>query len=321
MAKFVLSLIFLLASVALASAETHAFYSAAFNSFNDYPTSAATMKDDLLMLRNPADSALILLSERPCPREQFRYMARFANVKAKKHGVTPASCGIVFCYADARNYLLLEMAPFHSHPFYEMLDKRTLKVSLSQVADGEKRLLEAREVATDVDLYDGLNALCVEVDKGTVNVKVGDKNLHHLFTAEIPASTTGTKVGLLLSPTAEMALERTVLSYSAAEKSVVTTQWTREALDAHFAASANPFEGYWEYLDRDMDDALARIGGKYRIALVDNGNGFDVIYIAGAQVKKSEWKEGMLKARFTKTIFTDNYTATWTDATFRPLTD
>ena len=99
------------------------------------------------------------------------------------------------------------------------------------------------------------------------------------------------------------------------------TAWTKDKLNAPFAKSKNPLEGYWEYLDRDMDDGIARLGGKYKIALVATDDGFDIIYVSGAQVGKSEWHEGMLKGRLTKTIFNDNYKAFWIDSTFRPIDD
>ena len=85
--------------------------------------------------------------------------------------------------------------------------------------------------------------------------------------------------------------------------------------------SADPVEGYWQYLDRDMDDEWLRLGGRYTIATVQAGNGYDIIYIDGAKVKKSLWQPGMLKGHITKTIFTGNYDLFWIDATMEPIDD
>ena len=93
------------------------------------------------------------------------------------------------------------------------------------------------------------------------------------------------------------------------------------ALDAHFAASTDPLEGYWQYLDRDMDDNILRLGGRYVVALVQAGDGYDIIYVNGAQVKRQQWTTGLWKGHLKKTAFIDNYTATWVDATFLPITD
>ena len=99
------------------------------------------------------------------------------------------------------------------------------------------------------------------------------------------------------------------------------TEWTREALDEYFAQSADPVEGYWQYLDRDMDDEWLRLGGRYTLATVQSVNGYEIIYIDGAKVKKSLWNLGMLKGHIFKTIFTGNYDLFWIDATMEPIDD
>ena len=48
-------------------------------------------------------------------------------------------------------------------------------------------------------------------------------------------------------------------------------------------------------------------------------DGYDLIYVQGAEVKKSLWQPGMLKGHITKTVFTDNYDAMWIDATMEPF--
>ncbi|MGM9868085.1 MAG: hypothetical protein ACI30R_00470 [Sodaliphilus sp.] len=276
--------------------------------------------DNGMLLSNKSDSALVMLSNREPQGDAFKLMVRFSNCHAKKDGHTPAPCGLVFGYQNAGNYFLLEMAPVNSHPFDEMRDQRTLHTALYQVENHTRRLIQELSVSEGVNLFNELNALCVEVKQRSVNVSLGDKRLNHLFNAELPAVATGA-IGVFVAPKGEMLVERTMLSLPNDPTTKFQTQWTKASLDAYFKTAKNPFEGYWQYLDRDMDDAIARIGGKYTIALVSNDKGFDIIHIAGAQVHKSQWQEGMLKAHLTSTIFTDHYNATWIDATFRTITD
>ena len=306
---------------ASASAETTAHYCTIHNSFSDFSLSdKAKMQDNGLLLTNKSDTAFVMLSNRKPNGNQFKFLVRFSNCHAKKDGHSPAPCGLVFGYQDAGNYFLLEMAPANSHPFDEMRDQRMLKTALYQVKNHTRRLIKEQSESEGVDLFNALNALCVEVNQSAVHVSIGDKHLNHLFNANLPCSPDGC-IGLFVAPKGEMLVERTMLSLPNDPTTKVTTQWTKASLDAYFKTSKNPFEGYWQYLDRDMDDAIARIGGKYTIALVSNGKGFDVIHISGAQVNKSLWQEGMLKARLTSTIFTDHYNASWIDATFRPIID
>ena len=68
-----------------------------------------------------------------------------------------------------------------------------------------------------------------------------------------------------------------------------------------------------------MHDDWLRLGGRYTLAVVRADDGYDLIYIDGAQVKKTMWQTGMLKGHMTKTIFSGNYDLTWIDATMEPI--
>ena len=102
---------------------------------------------------------------------------------------------------------------------------------------------------------------------------------------------------------AKVELERSVLSFQQSSNVNVETAWTVDSLNRHFEASKDPFEGYWVYLDREMEDKWLRLGGRYTIALVKTTAGYDVIYVDGAQVKKSNWHSGLLKGRLKNTTF------------------
>ena len=58
--------------------------------------------------------------------------------------------------------------------------------------------------------------------------------------------------------------------------------WTEDNLDKYLLGSRDPVEGYWCYLDRANNKAMAIPGGYYRLAIVNNGNGYDIIYLDGA---------------------------------------
>lgn len=302
------------------SSETLWYYNASFNFFQDYG-SQCDFDSQYLYLDNFDDEEKIILSNRAIDEDNFKFMARFSNQKAKGVSQTTPTCGLVLFYADKANYYSIEMSPFNTAPHDDMCDERLLKVSLNKVENGDKTILSSTDVHKDVNLYDGLNTLCADLREGVLSVSVGDKRLSHVFTFGPITQRFGQSMGLIVGPRGKMNVERTLLSFEKSEKEMVVTEWDKQKLDEHFKISKNPFEGYWEYLDRDMDDNIARIGGKYTLALVEATDGFNVIYISGAQVGKSEWKEGMLKGKLYKTIFTDNYKACWTDATFRVLDD
>ena len=68
-----------------------------------------------------------------------------------------------------------------------------------------------------------------------------------------------------------------------------------------------------------MQDEWLRLGGRYTLAIVRADKGYDIIYMGGAQVKKTMWQAGMLKGHLTRTVFSGNYDATWIDATMEPI--
>ena len=95
---------------------------------------------------------------------------------------------------------------------------------------------------------------------------------------------------------------------------------TEHYIPDHHAAENIIIIGYVKnILDRDMEDTWLKLGGRYTIALVETDNGYDVIYVDGAQVKKSQWITGMKKAEMNKTIFTDNFNGKWFDSTLEAI--
>lgn len=313
----------LLACLAYVSgfSETEWFYNVASNSFQDYDKVNAQLSDKSLILRNVRDTTLLLLANRTANDAQYRFLVRFSFPDAKKNGRSSVPCGVVFRYKSPADYYTLELCAYNTSPFDDVTDERLVKLSLYKVNGSDKILIKQKDFSSGFNLYDGLNTICIDDQQNSVNVTGGDKELNQLFIVDLPTESQHLPMGLMVEPGGVMQVERTLLSYEKKETVVVQTKWTKALLDAHFAQSKNPFEGYWEYLDRDMDDDIARIGGKYLLALVENENGFDIVYVSGAQVRKGEWIEGMLKGRLIKTIFTDNYKALWIDSTFRPMDD
>lgn len=101
------------------------------------------------------------------------------------------------------------------------------------------------------------------------------------------------------------------------------TDWTEETLRAHIKASQNPVEGIYEYLDRSNDPHYARLGGRYLIAVVSDGNsGYDIIYIDGAKTNGVSWSSGMLKGHLEPVkMLVDQFYLVWYDALGEKMTD
>lgn len=84
-----------------------------------------------------------------------------------------------------------------------------------------------------------------------------------------------------------------------------------DSLLGYIAASNDPMESVWEYLDRDINPSEARLGGKYIFATVLAPDGYDIVYIDGAEKTSGDWKSLDIKGKLTNTAFDGHYDLTW----------
>ena len=263
----------------------------------------------------------------------YRYQLRLANLNNKqgktmsiknpmtgsKTTVTSPQWGLVFNRDEEGNYCAVVMSCDNSAPYDDITDLRSMTVTVIQCVDGESTELARTTLTKGVSLEDDLNTVCVDVDEREVHVSMGKDELQHVIDARVARPVGAVQVGYLVGPGARVSLERAVLTIDSERQVANASLWTIEALDEYFAGSSDPLEGYWKYLDRDMEDQWLRLGGRYTLAVIRHDQGYDIIYVDGAQVMKQQWQPGMVKGHLSKTMFTGNYDLKWTDATFEPI--
>lgn len=327
-----------------AMSQSSTFYCTRHNDFSQLRNnSTATVNGEYLQEGNETSKCLINLDTTTIDSySSFKYYIKFANLhnregktykvkdaRGNTSSISSTQCGLVFYY-NGFDYWSVSAHCTNSSLYNESVDVRSMTVELIHHHNGKDTIVESTTLEHGVDLHDGYNYMGVAVEENAIKVLIGKDELKEIMSHEMSEQEqiachgiAQTQVGYFVGPGAMISLERAVLAVSSqdveATGAPITTQWTREALDRHFESSKNPFEGYWVYLDRDMEDKWLKLGGRYTIALVETSTGYDVIYVDGAQVKKSQWLPGMKKGEMTKTIFTDNFTGSWIDATFQPI--
>jgi hypothetical protein len=342
MKKYVLLTLMILVTLL----QTHAFtiYNTRYNNFESINyNKPATIAGDFLQLNNKNTNNIIVTDSTQIEAfTSYKYYIKFANLhnkegktykvtnpQGKSKSISATECGLVFNHTS-KGCWRVAVSCSNSNLYNESVDNRTMTIKL--INDyGSSTIAKQVTLDSGVDLDDGYNYLGVTVEDNIISVRIGKNQLKEVLSYQLKENdlkaTTGipyVKAGYFVGPGAMISIERAVLSINDQHQSYIAnleTQWTHEALDRHFAVSKNPYEGYWTYLDRDMEDQWLKLGGRYTIALVETDSGYDVIYVDGAQVKKSLWHSGMKKAEMTKTIFTDNFTGKWFDATLEPITD
>lgn len=289
---------------------------------------------DFLIEENATMATAVTFDTMRIVSTNYRYQLRLANLNNKqgktmsiknpmvggKSTITHPEWGLVFNYTGRGYYSAVILSCDNSTPWNDVTDERTMTVTLVECNGINRTVVASTTVKKGVSLEDDLNNLCVDVDQNSVRVSIGKDELTPVLESQLQRPDGAVMTGYLIGPGARVAVERAVLTIENEHQVVATTtSWTRETLDEYFASSIDPIEGYWSYLDRDMEEEWLRMGGRYTLAVVRADDGYDLIYIDGAQVKKSQWQPGMKKGHISRTQFTGNYDLTWIDATMEPI--
>ncbi|MBR3100303.1 MAG: hypothetical protein IKH19_00950 [Muribaculaceae bacterium] len=292
-----------------------------------------TAQGQRLVASNASTVPMHVLDSATVTASAYRFMVRLANKHNKPghsysatdidHNTTfrtdATQCGLVFDRISDNDYWTVVMTCANSHLHDDVMDRRSMTVTATHMVNGKDVFSQQQTVTQGVNLYDGLNSIMVQVNEQETIVSVGDKELTTVLTIPTQHRPVPVGVGAFVGPAGKTEIERMVTAFTVDHHVDVDTPWTIEALDSHFADSDDPLEGYWRYLDRDMEDRWLRLGGRYTLALVATSDGYDIIYVDGAQTKRQQWVAGKLKGHLRKTSFVDNYDATWIDATMLPI--
>lgn len=92
-----------------------------------------------------------------------------------------------------------------------------------------------------------------------------------------------------------------------------------DLLDEYLSASYDIMEGYWQTLDRSLEESLIRLGGDYRYAMVRAEEGYDLLYLSGARVNAPAWRFGMVKASLRPSGITGIWEVEWHDAMHKTM--
>jgi len=295
---------------------------------------AVIKNDNSLEINNNSTHDYFLLDTTTLP-STFRYSVRFANANNRRgksvkvtsdngteSKVSTQRWGVVVDAMPNGNMVTIELEVNNSDIYNDVSEGRAMKVTVNKYTSKGSSLISNVSISKDVNLFDGDNALSVDVDGNNLRVLIGRKKPKTVIETTIERDVTVSRVGILAGPGSCVKVKRTMLNYEQNNHILKHTKWNTEALNEHFKTSIDPTEGYWTYLDRETEDNIVKTGGKYTIATVKNDNGnYDIIYIDGAVVNDTKWKTSMLKGTIKKTIFTGNYDAMWIDSNFAPITE
>ncbi len=214
----------------------------------------------------------------------------------------------VFLSPDSGDKIWLTLA-FEEIP--DMLSSApALTVKASRGSDG--KILAEKKIREGVDLAGGKNVWRISSERGRISLLAGHRGLVPVFSFPVSGNSLSS-FGFAVAPQGCLEIDNISLIPSVGRPAPFHASSPEEIEDSINHAD-DPLLGHWTVFDRSLDEELLRLGGDYRVAIVDDGENYVMIYEGGAKVNASEWKKGMRKAVLTPSLFQGIYSVVWTDA-------
>ena len=309
------------AAVHILSAEDlYRDYLTGFKDLSDYSSDTG-----YIVIPNNSEESIFDVHECDVADRIFHYTIRLKSMPSGKNSRFLAegdkgNCGVVWNYVDSLNYYTVVLSDFEDYGS-DIHNKSGAVVEVVKFSNGKKNTLYKEEINSGINSDGGYNSVCLLYDGRSMAVQIGERHLKTFFVIDAPQFEYPFKVGTVTGPRSVTQVKRIQFHSKLQAEKANLTGYTYQQIDSIIAKSRDVKEGYWLYLDRIMDGEKSRLGGKYRLAIVRNGAGYDVLYMSGAEVYPHIWKPLMLKGRLEDTQFVDNYNAVWYDAKKKEIKD
>lgn len=225
-----------------------------------------------------------------------------------------AGWSLIWNYTDDANYtratLYLPSDMRHSD-----LYATEALVEVVRYAAGRPEEVGSHKIADAIDGGKGMNSLKLVYDGGRATLYAGSTDQKEV--CAVPFAADGGVVAYLSD--GPVRVQRADVRSHASSAPRSCAHASVDQLAEHIRASADPMEGFWEYLDRSTDPAKAVTGGSYTLATVRSGDAYDIVYIKGAEVASAAWRPLQLKGRLKPTIFKGNYDMEWITASMQTI--
>lgn len=179
-------------------------------------------------------------------------------------------------------------------------------------------LLEETGFRDYLDWSTGWNAFSLRKKGDMLSLRGGERSLHPLFKIQVN-DFEPTAVAIAADPAALLEVDWVELRQPQNLTADMAWLANPDSLNNYLAHSPNPMEGIWEVCERSLDEEMISMGGNYRVAIVDNGSEYEMLYLSGAVKNPGRWKRGVLKGRLAPSAFDNIYDVTWIGADGQPV--
>lgn len=263
----------------------------------------------------PADSLHLLLSPDNIKSANYEVRASLSR-NSEQQGDSKEFWRIIWNYTDTNNYCYVTFRCANSD-YGDFADQRYARITVGCIKNGIDSLILKKNITKDINTSLGENSLMIECTERQTRIFAGNKKYQMVASLDECRIVGGTYCGVLSN--ADLKIRSMVLDCQKDVKTELMTQWTADSLLSHIQNADDGIVGIWGYLDRDNNSDKARLGGRYKLAIVKSGVGYDLIYLSDAVTNQSQWKSGMIKGRLVPTIFENHYDLVWYDSMFEVI--
>lgn len=293
--------------------------SASAESLEGVSSTSRTIQMPLYHLSNSTDTLSITMATLPAKvYSDFRLMIRATDQHAslnKKYSYKTSSkdvaktkapgWGLSLCGDSGASLFNVKIEPILSNK-YRMEDTESEHLAM---------IIEIGGLSDTIYMpYSANTTLIISRRNDMWSVQNGKNKL--LWSKNIECSQAFTSLSFHAPSGSDVVIHSLNICYTPTNPIMHITPWINniDSLEDRIKRSANPMEGWYSIMDRDMDESLLRLGGNYRIAIVKNEDGYDIIYVSGARVNRRLWQAGMKKGELRSTSISDRFHLIWCDA-------
>ncbi len=275
--------------------------------------------ENYILIRNQTNQQIFETHTFELNEQNFTYQIRLKtennNIKYKLlDNNINMQYGIVWNFINNENYSLLQVSQKEDWANDDILKRRYLLIEIAEITDGNKKDIFTKKMFNEVSYDNEYNSIKIQHHNRKTTFYIGNKELHTIFKTEELSFTPHNNVGYTVSPNSCIRIKRIQFESSPYKISMGKTGYNKHQLDSLFSKSFDPLEGYWTYLDRNMNESKGRLGGKYRIAIVKENKSYKILYIEGADMLPYYWEPYTVKGNLIETPFKDHYDLEWIHA-------
>lgn len=180
-------------------------------------------------------------------------------------------------------------------------------------------LLFSTEIKHNINPYDGDNLWNVNFTDNSLRFRAGTRGLLEFFGMELACDTLR-GFGFFAGWGANIKISDINLKYKVTD-SITSGKSDIRNINEYMKESADPIEGLWTVFDRDLEETLLKLGGDYTLASIRENEKYYFYYLDGANISKSNWKEGDIKIILSPSPFPSIFNVIWYDSQKQPLSN